>query len=78
MKSEVKAGMRLGPPGEVSVAARILLMSAEKVERDAERSEASGGVLGQIPRCARNDNVQRFPLRVVVLTSDFLLPDFGF
>ena len=42
-----------------------LLTGAEMVERHAERSEASCHVLKQIPRCARNDNVQHFPLGVV-------------
>jgi cyclic dehypoxanthinyl futalosine synthase len=50
---------------ELRVANSELLMKAEKVERHAERSEAPGRVLDQIPRCARNDNVQRFPRRVV-------------
>jgi hypothetical protein len=42
----------------------MLLMGAELVGRHAERSEASCCDFSQIPRCARNDNVQHLPARV--------------
>ncbi len=43
----------------------LLPRGARNAERHAERSEASCPICSKIPRYARNDNVQRFPLRVV-------------